>query len=180
MTAFELAAWLASFCYAATRLLTASRPLWSNPPAWFPQWLQVLLPGLVVALPQLAAELGLVQTRLDLVETLVVAVTTIAASMHGKGPKSPPPPLSALLLLSALTLPACASWRPVTRTVNDVAGDLCAVFFAEKKGLSLEEAGRTFCRTHEQLQPWLDQVLAAQQAAGRAALEQQSGAQSAP
>jgi hypothetical protein len=58
------------------------------------------------------------------------------------------------------------SAKPVLRTVDDVATNLCALFFADRQSISVEDAARTFCRTKRQLQPWIDEVLAAQQAAG--------------
>lgn len=89
------------------------------------------------------------------------------------------PPAAVLALALGLVLPACSSWKPVARTVNDVAGELCSIFFAERQGISIEDAARTFCRTRDQLEPWIDQVLAAKQAASKAALER-SGAAPAP
>jgi hypothetical protein len=78
------------------------------------------------------------------------------------------PPVLCLLALLAL-LPGCAAFqsaKPVLRTVDDVATNLCALFFADRESISVEDAARTFCRTKRQLQPWIDEVLAAQQAAG--------------
>jgi hypothetical protein len=63
--------------------------------------------------------------------------------------------------------------KPVLRTVDDVASNLCALHFSEQQGLSIEDAGRKFCDTKRKLQPWIDEVLAAQQSAGARAAAQQ-------
>jgi hypothetical protein len=80
-----------------------------------------------------------------------------------------PPPSGGFVLVLALGLPACSSWKPTARTVNDVARELCSLFFAERQSISIEEAAETACETREQLDPWIEQVLAAKQTAGAAA-----------
>lgn len=64
-------------------------------------------------------------------------------------------------LLFACHVSACASVKPIARTVFDVAELLCALHFSEKRSISVEEAGEAFCATREQLDPWLDEALAA-------------------
>jgi hypothetical protein len=66
----------------------------------------------------------------------------------------------------ALTLSGCANWKPAARTANDLAADFCALSVAELQGISLEQALETACNTHEKLKPWIDELLAAQKAAG--------------
>ncbi len=63
---------------------------------------------------------------------------------------------------------SCAGLKPVARSTHDIAKELCSVFYGEKNGISIEEAGRAFCETERQLRPWLDEVLKAQQRAGAA------------
>ena len=73
---------------------------------------------------------------------------------------------TAPLLVCLLLLPSgCASWKPVARTTNDVARVLCGEFFGEKQGLSVEEAAKKFCETRDDLEPWIDAVLAAKREA---------------
>lgn len=60
----------------------------------------------------------------------------------------------------------CAEMKPVARTVNDVARDLCAIFYGKKQGITIDEAARAFCATEKQIAPFLDEVLAAEQRAG--------------
>lgn len=63
-------------------------------------------------------------------------------------------------LLVATCCLACASAKPVARTVNDVAQMACEVTFGQEElpaGITLEE----LCTAHENLQPFIDQILAA-------------------
>lgn len=79
----------------------------------------------------------------------------------------------ALLLLAAFAThsSACAAWKPTARTANDIAGELCTVFFHEQKpGLSISDVAHQFCTTQADLAPWLDQILSAKQSAGKVAL----------
>ncbi len=67
-----------------------------------------------------------------------------------------------LLLLATLTfvIGGCAFFKPAARTVNDVARIACETTFGEEElpqGMSLED----FCKAHENLQPFIDQILAA-------------------
>lgn len=71
-------------------------------------------------------------------------------------------------MIAAATLTSCGV-KPIARTVNDVARDLCAIFFSEKQGISFEDAAKTVCTTREVLDPFIREVLKAQQAAGAAA-----------
>jgi hypothetical protein len=60
----------------------------------------------------------------------------------------------------------CSEAKPVARTVNDVARELCAIFFSERQGISVEDAARGICSTREVLDPFIREVLKAQRAAG--------------
>lgn len=67
---------------------------------------------------------------------------------------------AALLLLALpLGLSACAEVKPYLRTANDYAPSVCAAFFSQKQGISVEQAAELFCKTQKQLQPWIDQLL---------------------
>lgn len=64
-------------------------------------------------------------------------------------------------VVALLCLPGCAAWKPAVRTTNDVARVLCGEFFGQKMGMSLEDAAKKFCETRDDLEPWIDAVLAA-------------------
>lgn len=70
------------------------------------------------------------------------------------------------LALVCLALVGCQGIRP--RTLYDAAQIMCELFFSEQAGISVEEAAKTACKTEEQLRPFLEQAIAAQQAAGAA------------
>lgn len=56
--------------------------------------------------------------------------------------------------------PDCAAFKPAARTANDLAGQWCAAYNAQKKGITLDEALNRFCATEAQIKPWLDLILA--------------------
>lgn len=75
----------------------------------------------------------------------------------------------------------CAAWswnedvKPVVRTVDGVARELCALFYGDAMGISLDDAARVYCSLREQYAPWIDVVLAGAQAGGLKALQPPSG-----
>lgn len=75
-----------------------------------------------------------------------------------------------ILLLAALLVAStgCTKALTVLRTVDDVARNLCAIYYADAVGFSIEEAAETVCREEKRLKPFLDEVLAGQQRAGAA------------
>jgi hypothetical protein len=148
----------------------------------------VLLSKLWQAVPAavIGAVLAALQSGADVKATVYGALLALVAPVAhelaknyrgslgvGTGPLSRrAPPLSMLMLVVLLGFvpTGCAGWKPVARTVDGVAETLCAQFFGEKQKLSLEDAAKQFCATHEELQPWIDQVLAAKREGGKAAL----------
>ena len=76
------------------------------------------------------------------------------------------------LMLIVIAVAGCADLKPVARTTHDVAKQLCELFYSERNGISIEEAGRVFCTTERDLRPWLDEVLKAQE---RASLARENG-----
>jgi hypothetical protein len=101
-------------------------------------------------------------------------VQGLSLLVRGRLPEPPPvkstrklPPL-VVLTLAGLLLGSCANWKPAARTANDLARDLCSLFFAESQGISIEQAAETACKTRDQLDPWLREILAAKQSAGAA------------
>jgi hypothetical protein len=77
--------------------------------------------------------------------------------------------LTALALFAIWFAPGCSTVKPAARSVVDASRILCETFFAERAGVSVEEAGRLYCSTEKQLRPWIDEALSAQQAAGATA-----------
>lgn len=61
---------------------------------------------------------------------------------------------------------SCAEMKPILHTASEAASVLCGAFFAEKRGLSFDDAAKTFCSTEAQLKPWLDELLAAKRRVG--------------
>jgi hypothetical protein len=74
-----------------------------------------------------------------------------------------------VFLVSLFVMTSCAGALPVVRTIDDMARDMCAKFFGEKNGISLEDAARTYCQTREDLDPWIGPLLEAQKAGEKAA-----------
>jgi len=73
MTPTDIAAYVASGCLAATRLVSAAQPLWQK----LPKWLAVVAPVLVLALPQVADAAGLVKTGTDLTTFVITSVALL-------------------------------------------------------------------------------------------------------
>lgn len=79
-----------------------------------------------------------------------------------------------ILFIAALFMAGCtncAAIKPFARTALEAARHACAVY-AEQTGVTFEDV----CKTEKQLQPFIDSILAAQQAAAA----QQAGAMGAP
>lgn len=77
----------------------------------------------------------------------------------------------------ALLCAGCADWKPIVRTVDDIARLFCAQHQARLQGVSVEDAWEAYCRTRDAWAPWIDPLLRAQ-AQGTAAA--QAEAASAP
>ncbi len=58
----------------------------------------------------------------------------------------------------AAVLTSCLP-RAAVRSASDLAADLCRDYYAERVGISWEDAGRKFCETHEDLKPFIDLLL---------------------
>ena len=68
-------------------------------------------------------------------------------------------------VLAFCTAGACAQVKPVVRSAVDVARDLCAMVTADRYSISPQDAVRLFCATEAQLDPWLQEILAAEKRA---------------
>lgn len=94
-------------------------------------------------------------------ELAAINAFAAAKSVDGSNKISKPPVLPVLGLFLLLCAPlSCAGSKPYLRTADDAATWACAAFYGKKQGLSLDEAAKAFCSTKEQVQPWLDQLLA--------------------
>jgi hypothetical protein len=72
-------------------------------------------------------------------------------------------------VLAVLGFVGCSMFKSAAKTADDAASILCELFAAENQsavGMSPED----WCALHDNLEPFIDQVLAAKQAAGAAAL----------
>lgn len=72
----------------------------------------------------------------------------------------------ALIVALSLGLSACAAIKPIVRTVADIAHELCLLTAAEqgalaRDGLTVEQ----FCAVETNVRPFVEQILAAKQAA---------------
>jgi predicted membrane-bound dolichyl-phosphate-mannose-protein mannosyltransferase len=85
MTVLELAPVLAGYILAVIRLANAARPVWT----WLPNWLQVALPGILVALVPLAQQVGRSETKLDLAVALVMVFGALGTAARGVGSGDP-------------------------------------------------------------------------------------------
>ncbi len=66
----------------------------------------------------------------------------------------------------ALCFSGCAAVKPIARTVNDIAHEACELFAAEQ-GDRLGMSPAEFCAVHENLKPWIDQLLEAKRLAAQ-------------
>lgn len=67
----------------------------------------------------------------------------------------------AATLLTAFLLTGCAAIKNHARTVNDIASDLCMLVATENAEQLAGLTPRQWCQIHENLQPFIDEVLAA-------------------
>lgn len=74
--------------------------------------------------------------------------------------------LFAVVLLSLTLIGGCATLKPVLRSVDQIAQAMCAAFFSDKQGVSVEDAARIYCATREAWEPWVGPALEAQKAGG--------------
>lgn len=166
--AIEAKAWYPLVAYAVALLIRIFRT-WKprlfeekdGKPAILPariQWLPALL--LAAATACVDGFASGYSWKITLILVIYAAATggVGAVGVHRVGKELAGKTLVLLCLLPALT--ACAEAKPYLRTADDVASALCAAFFSEKQGISLEQAAETFCRDKRQIQPWIDQVLA--------------------
>jgi hypothetical protein len=75
-----------------------------------------------------------------------------------------------IVALLALMAPACASMKPIVKTIDDAARFFCAQHYSQLQGVSLEDALESYCRARENWAPWIDPLLAAQAEGTMAAL----------
>ena len=92
-----------------------------------------------------------------------VAVEKTTTTIEEKK-ETPIPPVLPLLMLALLFLPAatCAQAKTIARGANDIAAELCAKYYSQKQGISVDDALKTVCAGEEVLAPWLRLVLSAE------------------
>jgi hypothetical protein len=120
------------------------------------------------SLPGAAMRGGTIQ-KVEAVISSNVNPSKIAQAVIEHLKKAGPGPHAALALpclCAALFQPGCASWKTVVKTADTAAELACAEFFGAKQKLSIEEAAKAFCSTREDLEPWIEAVLAAKREAG--------------
>ncbi len=80
------------------------------------------------------------------------------------------------VVLGIVSMAACAEIKPIARTANDIARELCFLTYGENpealKGLTLKEV----CAADKIIAPILDQILAAKKMALARAAETQAPA----
>lgn len=87
LTPVDIASAVVAFCLAASKLLTACKPLWAK----LPRWLAVALPVLVLDLPQVADAFGVAHTGADLTTALVVSLALLVPGLaEAETPAVPP------------------------------------------------------------------------------------------
>lgn len=70
------------------------------------------------------------------------------------------------IVIAIVIATGCAILKPALRTVDDIAREACALYFAELQGISARDAARAYCATREALDPFIREILAAQRVAG--------------
>jgi hypothetical protein len=81
-----------------------------------------------------------------------------------------------LIVLAALLVTACGAFKPIVRTLDDVARFHCAQHVSGARGVSLEDAWEAYCKTREAWSPWIDPVIRAQAEGVEIAESQNDGA----
>ena len=87
-TTVDIAADVVAASLAASKLLTAAKPLWNK----LPRWLAVAVPVVVADLPQVAAFFGVATTGQDLA---MAVVTSVALLLPGLSEAEVPAPVAA-------------------------------------------------------------------------------------
>lgn len=97
------------------------------------------------------------------VEVVVLPFVRMSVSPVAAGKKAKPPAVAVLAL--ALVLPGCSVFKSTTRGISDAAAIVCetvAVDMTAKQRAELSP--REWCQIHENVKPYLDDLLRAQRA----------------
>jgi len=85
------------------------------------------------------------------------------------------------IIVSLAALTGCPTLKPILKTVNDIAYDLCVAERSKAAPqLSPEDIGRAFCATEEALKPFIDALLTAKKLAAAGATGAAPSASAAP
>lgn len=103
-------------------------------------------------------------------QAVQVATDKVVADAKPAGEEKKAPPIPPVLPLLALPfvllvfLPAatCAQAKVIARGANDLAAELCAKYYSQKNGVSIDDALKAFCTGEQVLAPWLHLVLSAE------------------
>lgn len=74
-----------------------------------------------------------------------------------------------LILVAASACSLLQTAKPYVSTVDDIAKSMCAKYYGDALGVSVDDAFEMYCRTREAFSPWIDPALASVQAGGAAA-----------
>jgi hypothetical protein len=170
MTVLEIASTAIAVLLAASRLLSAAKPLWSRAP----DWLQAALPALMLWIPQAVEALGQAETKMDLVELVVLTVALLVPGAHTRDRDDPPGGAGSEVGLASRILPTlglalfvvlsfgCASIPPQFKDVANEAGARTAVMTACSLGhsydgkVSAATAVVEICSKQEYAEPWIE------------------------
>lgn len=87
-----------------------------------------------------------------------------------------------LMLIAAVAMSfstmSCSWWaankgevKSIVQTVDQIAQNLCGIFYGDKLQLNVTDAMKMYCDTREKYAPWIDQVLAGAKSGGELKLQ---------
>lgn len=177
--ALQERAWYPLFAYAFTALIA----LWRKArPGWFEvvngeeplinprfQWIPALLVvGMSAFVEAFASGLSwMVACGLGLFALVtsgpaVIGGWRIVKETKGEGgATSKASSLTLLFVCGGIGLGGCSVVKPVVKTVDDVAKDLCAIHYGEEFGVSFDEAARKYCELRKDWAPFIDPLVRA-------------------
>jgi hypothetical protein len=79
-----------------------------------------------------------------------------------------------ILVLVLLAMSGCSMFKTITRTISDVAGDVCVMFAMDNTEQLAGMSPAEWCDIHENLAPFIEQITAAQQTAGSMAVSREA------
>lgn len=90
----------------------------------------------------------------------------------------------AFVFLVCMAAASCAWWqenkKAVVSTITDIAIDLCHLFASNNEDQLQGLSPKAFCSLAENLEPFIDAAMSAQQSAGAIAVSRSSGGEATP